>query len=80
MFKIKLIRFQRVIINKRLVTLGVRGVQSVKLGQGYSLNDSEAFGTPVFKIPFRFILVEAMKKLPACISQIKEGGAIFMNN
>ena len=71
-------RSGRVSVLKRQVTVGIGCIQTVVLGQCYSLNHGETFLGAVLKIFIGLFTGEPMKELPGRVGQIKEGLVVFV--
>jgi hypothetical protein len=73
------IRSSRVIVDQRPMTVGVRSLQAVQLGQCHGLNHRETLRRSVFEVPIRFLAVESMKHLPRRIAQIEKWSSVVVS-
>jgi hypothetical protein len=73
------VRLVRVVVDERLVAVGVRHMEPVQLRQGHRLNHREALGRPVLQVLVGFLAVETVAQLPGRVAQVEERRPVRVN-
>ena len=74
--EVRLVWPRGIVLPQGEVAIGVRGSQTVELGQRHGLDHREPLGRPIGEVEVGLLAVEAVEQLPGGIAQVEERGIV----